>query len=151
MSSKRPLIPGRLKEIRTAAVDKPRHGYPFSIPALTAFESLVVGPAVTFLVGENGSGKSTLIEAVAARAGLNPEGGSLNLNFATRPTESELHRHLELVWQRRPSMAFFLRAETFYNTATAYEGVGVGGYHERSHGESFLDAVGARSGPVPSS
>ena len=96
---------------------------------------------MTFFVGENGTGKSTLVEAVAVKAGLNPEGGSRNLAFATRPTESELHSHLELVWQRQPGAAFFLRAETFYNTASAYEGVGIGGYHERSHGESFLDAV----------
>lgn len=96
---------------------------------------------VTFFVGENGSGKSTLLEAVAARSGLNAEGGSLNLTFETRSTTSQLHEAIELVWHLRPTRGFFLRAETFYNTATAYESVGIGGYHERSHGESFLDAV----------
>lgn len=45
------------------------------------------------------------------------------------------------MWERHPTAKFFLRAETFYNTATAYEDVGSPGYHERSHGESFLDAV----------
>ena len=45
------------------------------------------------------------------------------------------------MWERHPGAKFFLRAETFYNTATAYEGVGVRGSHELSHGESFLDAV----------
>jgi predicted ATPase len=38
---------------------------------------------------------------------------------------------------------FFLRAETFYNVATAVEEIGTRGYgddslHEQSHGESFL-------------
>lgn len=102
---------------------------------------------MTFFVGENGTGKSTLIEAVAVRAGLNAEGGSRNLAFATRSTESELHRHLELVWQRQPRASFFLRAETFYNTASAYEEVGIRGYHERLHGESFLDAVRCQVAP----
>ena len=42
---------------------------------------------VTFLVGENGSGKSTLVEAVAAAAGLNPEGSSHNAQHVTRGSE----------------------------------------------------------------
>jgi len=93
---------------------------------------------VTCFVGENGSGKSTLVEAIAVKAGLNAEGGSRNLEFATRPSHSSLHRHLQLSWARRPSRSFFLRAESFYDTATAYEGVGMGAYHHQSHGESFL-------------
>jgi len=114
--------------------------YPYSIPAIASLDTIDVG-RVTFFVGENGSGKSTLVEAIAVRAGLNAEGGSRNLSFATRPTHSDLHQALELSWERRPTFAFFLRAETFYNAATAYEGVGIGGFHERSHGESFIDAV----------
>lgn len=143
MSRKRNHPPGRLKEIRSVLGDRSRGSYPFSVPAIAALENLEIGAGVTFFVGENGSGKSTLVEAVAIRAGLNPEGGSHNLTFETRPSESELHRFLDLAWYRRPSAAFFLRAETFYNTATAYEGVDIGGFHERSHGESFLDAVQA--------
>lgn len=140
MSRKRSGSPGRLKEIRSAASEENQEGYPFSVPAIAALDCLDVGPGATFFVGENGSGKSTLVEAVAIRAGLNPEGGSGNLTFQTRPSESDLHRSIELVWDRRPSAAFFLRAETFYNTATAYENVQMGGFHERSHGESFIDA-----------
>lgn len=141
VSKKRNHGPGRLKEIRCTGAGTESGVYPFSIPAIAALDQLDVGPSVTFFVGENGTGKSTLVEAVAVRSGLNAEGGSQNLTFSTRSTESNLHNHLELVWQRRPSAAFFLRAETFYNTASAYEGVGIDGYHERSHGESFLDAV----------
>jgi len=141
VTKKRDFDAGRLRAIRKVADEGLAHSYPFSIPAIAALDELEIGHGVTFFVGENGSGKSTLVEAVAVLAGLNPEGGSHNLKSATRPTESELHRHLELLWERRPSAAFFLRAETFYNTATAYEEVAIDGYHERSHGESFLEVV----------
>ena len=131
--------PGRLREIRRGTPPE-SSPYPFSIPAIARLTTLPVGD-VTFLVGENGSGKSTLVEAVAIASGLNPEGGSRNLRFETRPTSSNLHEAIELSWERQPPRAFFLRAETFYNTATAYERVDIGGYHDQSHGESFLDAV----------
>lgn len=48
--------------------------YPFSILAVAKMERIEFHPAVTFLVGENGSGKSTFIEAIAIKAGFNPEG-----------------------------------------------------------------------------
>lgn len=140
MARKRPARPGRLLEIRAAGGnDGPLH-YPFTVPAIAALDTVEVGPGVTFFVGENGSGKSTIVEAVAIRAGLNAEGGSRNLTFATRPSESDLHRSIDLVWRQQPETTFFLRAETFYNTATAYERVEIEGLHERSHGESFLAA-----------
>lgn len=138
--AKKQLPPGRLREIRRSSREADATVYPFSIPAIAALDALIVDD-VTFFVGENGSGKSTLIEAVAVRAGLNPEGGSQNLAFETRNTSSDLHTMIDLVWSIRPARAFFLRAETFYNTVTAYEGVGIHGYHERSHGESLLAAV----------
>ncbi|MFN7131554.1 MAG: AAA family ATPase [Myxococcales bacterium] len=125
--------------------------YPFAVPAIRTLESLPLHPKVTFLVGENGSGKSTLIEALAVAAGFNAEGGSHNFRFATRSSESELHRHLRLVRGiRRPKSAYFLRAESFYNVATQIEALGVtDGYggrslHEQSHGESFLALVNHR-------
>lgn len=103
---------------------------------------------VTFLVGENGSGKSTLLEAIAVNMGFNPEGGTVNFNFATANTHSELHQHLTVV--KGPIMrrdGFFLRAESFYNLATNIDQIGAehnyGGesLHRRSHGESFLALV----------
>ncbi|HEX2080780.1 MAG TPA: AAA family ATPase [Longimicrobium sp.] len=120
--------------------------YPFTLPAVRALRSEVeLRSPVTFLVGENGSGKSTLLEAVASSWGFNPEGGSRNFMFATRPSESGLHEYLQLVrGYRRPADGFFLRAESFYNVATevdrlemasAYGGLSL---HEQSHGESFL-------------
>ena len=119
--------------------------YPFSLPAVRNLDEIELRSPVTFLVGENGTGKSTLLEAVASSWGFNPEGGSRNFMFATRPSESGLHEYLQLVrGYKRPSDGFFLRAESFYNVATEVDRLGVvsayGGtsLHEQSHGESFL-------------
>jgi predicted ATPase len=119
--------------------------YPFNLPLLRGFERLDLHPKVTFLVGENGSGKSTLLEAIAIALGFNAEGGSRNFDFATRETHSDLHDFLRIArgW-RKPKDGFFLRAESFYNVATAVDNLGVedsyGGrsLHARSHGEAFL-------------
>lgn len=125
--------------------------YPFSIPAVRGLGELVFNPAVTFLVGENGAGKSTLIEAIAVAYGFNPEGGSVNFNFSTRTTHSELHAFLKLhKGIKRPEDGYFLRAESFYNLATNIEELDKGGgsrlidsyggrsLHGMSHGESFM-------------
>jgi predicted ATPase len=130
---------------RVPSVDE----YPFNIPALRELRQLEFDPGVTIFVGENGSGKSTLIQAIAVAAGFNPEGGSRNFNFATRPSESSLVESIRLVrGVRRPRTGFFLRAESFYNVATEVERLnddqgltpvyGGKSLHERSHGESFL-------------
>src|SRR3954465_7005951 len=93
--------------------------YPFSIPAVKNLERLDFHPAVTFLVGENGSGKSTLLEAIAIKAGFNPEGGSKNFTSSHRPSESVPQQHLRLArGARRERSGFFLRAETMFNVST---------------------------------
>ena len=126
--------------------------YPYSIPAVRALDTLDFDPKVTFLIGENGSGKSTLVEAIAIAAGFNPEGGSKNLRFATRSTESDLHRHLRLIRSPRRLDGFFLRAETYYGVATQIDNLGAQGsyggvsLHEQSHGESFLALATHRFG-----
>lgn len=118
--------------------------YPYSIPAVRELDRLRLHPAVTFLVGENGSGKSTFIEAMAILAGFNPEGGSKHFNTRQRPSESNLHQHLQLIRNpRREKTGFFLRAETMFNVATEIEQGGYNVYgweslHLRSHGEAFL-------------
>jgi len=106
---------------------------------------------VTFLVGENGIGKSTLIEAIAVNLGFNSEGGSINFNFSTKDTHSDLHDYMTVTkGTRRRKDGFFLRAESFYNMAShvddsdvvrSYGGVSL---HEQSHGESFLALVANR-------
>ncbi len=114
--------------------------------------------SITIFVGENGTGKSSLLERIAAAWGFNPEGGTRNFNFSTKPPHSELYKSLLLSkGVKRPRDGFFLRAESFYNAATAVDdldgGVGdllesYGGVslHEQSHGESFMSLVENRFG-----
>jgi len=124
--------------------------YPFTIPAVAQLDRLEFHPAVTFFVGENGSGKSTLIEAIAIKAGFNPEGGNKNFTSSHRPSESVLHRHLRLArGARRERTGFFLRAETMFNVSTEaeqYRSYGWEDLHEKSHGEAFLWVVVNRFG-----
>jgi len=143
----------RIRPWRIDQVD--RADYTDAIPALAEVERLELDPHVTFLVGENGSGKSTLVEAVAVAAKLNPEGGTFmqQHSFSTRSSHSRLHERLELErGELRPLNAFFLRAESVFNLATAVErnemqDVFERGLHEQSHGESFLDIAVNRLGP----
>jgi predicted ATPase len=143
----------RLRRERVPSFER----YPFSLPAVRGLHRLPFHPSVTCFVGENGSGKSTLLEAIAVGWGFNPEGGALHeAAFATRETHSDLHRWLEMALppplERR---GYFLRAESFYNVATAVEAqdeeewakalprrnrdrYGGRALHEQSHGESFL-------------
>ena len=130
--------------------------YPFNIPAVKNLRSLLLHKKVTFFVGDNGSGKSTLLEAIAVRAGCSPEGGSKNMVFSTKESYSELYKYISLVYDaHRNTDAFFLRAESFFNTASAMEEIN-GIYamrnvygdslHSMSHGESFLSLVLNRFG-----
>jgi predicted ATPase len=143
--------PARLRTVTIGRADGDDDGHPFDIPAirqLAGSAGLDLDTAVTFLVGDNGSGKSTLLEAIAVAAGYNPEGGTRSFAFATREgSVSDLHGQVGLVWSPGSrGTGFFLRAESFFNVATAVEQAGVRGYgdrslHEQSHGESFLSLV----------
>jgi predicted ATPase len=121
--------------------------YPFSVPALRAFEDLRLHARVCFFTGENGSGKSTLLEAIAAHYGFGREGGTRNfLNNSTASNHSvdPLVRALRLSFDKRTGAGFFLRAESFFNVASHIDELGVADYyggqslHEQSHGESFF-------------
>lgn len=111
---------------------------------------------VTFVIGENGIGKSTLIEAIAVAVGFNPEGGTVNFNFATNDSHSSLHNYITVSrGYKRHRDGFFLRAESFYNVASNIDELDaepdsgpliIGGYggvslHKQSHGESFMSLV----------
>lgn len=135
--------------------------YPFSIAAVRGLHEIELHPAVTFLIGENGAGKSTLIEAVATAFGFNPEGGSINMNFSTCRTHSELHEYIKLrKGYKKPKDGYFLRAESFYNLATTIDELdkipaespkiitsyGDVSLHEMSHGESFMALMMNRFG-----
>lgn len=125
------------------------------IPALSSLTQLSFNENITFFVGENGSGKSTLLEGIAVAYGFNAEGGTLNYNFSTYESHSELHTAINLSKGfRKAKSNYFLRAESFYNVASKaedyrdgdpkeiyYARYGGKSLHEQSHGESFLALI----------
>ncbi len=134
--------------IRAACLDWAgieKDSYLWTIPAIAGVDRVDFESPITCFVGENGSGKSTLLEAMAVSAGFNPEGGTKNYAFSTFDSHSELCGSMRLVkGVKKPRWGYFLRAESFYNVATAENEYsrGPGGVpqhlHEKSHGESFL-------------
>jgi predicted ATPase len=88
--------------------------FPFTVPAIRSLEALELGGPVTFFVGENGSGKSTLLEGIAAAARLPAVGSDDVQSDATLAAQRALGDALRLVWSRRTSRGFFLRAEDFF-------------------------------------
>lgn len=112
-----PATRGFLREVSRRKPTLPNDTFPFSVPVVRALEPLLLDSAVTFFVGENGSGKSTLLEAVAYAAGL-PAVGSADLDAdASLEAQRSLARALKLVWSRRTTRGFFLRAEDFFGFA----------------------------------
>lgn len=121
--------------------------YVYQIPAIANIDHFEFKSNITFFVGENGSGKSTLLEAFAVACGLNPEGGTANYRFSTYDDYSDLASAIKLrKGVSKPKWRYFLRAESFYNVASAlmtkYNDDGkMQDLHARSHGESFLDFI----------
>ena len=154
--------PGYIREIFLGR-PLPEDSWLNRLPALAqlrAGERLAFDSPVTFLVGENGAGKSTLLEGIAVACGFNPEGGSRNFSFSTRDTHSALGEYLTVSRSAYPRDGFFLRAESFYNTASyideldaapsfgprLVDSYGGKSLHAQSHGESFLALVQNRFG-----
>jgi predicted ATPase len=147
---KRGMTPGPFIEsvfLDRTRIYNPEH-YAFQIPSLKRFSKLDLHTQVTFFVGENGSGKPTMLEAIAVANGLNAEGGSRNMMFATRESHSELYKALKL--RRCHALvpdAWFMRAESLFNVATEIENLGVHNsygnksLHEQSHGEAFMSLI----------
>ena len=132
--------------------------YPFSVPAIASLPEINLTSRVVFFAGENGSGKSTLLEAIAGHYGFGPEGGNRSILQDTtvhnHSTDALVHA-LRLSFDKRTGAGFFLRAESFFNTAThidklddPLENAGIGppilpsyggqSLHTRSHGETFF-------------
>ena len=129
--------------------------YPFSVAAVSALYELTLHSRICFFAGENGTGKSTLLEAIAAHYGFGREGG--NRNFSNDSTGSNhsvdpLIRTLRLSFDKRTGAGYFLRAESFFNTASYIDNLdqeasgspplrdfyGGRSLHTRSHGETFF-------------
>lgn len=147
MLKKIKLLPERVEDWKS---------YPFSVPAIGSLDELTLQSRVCFFAGENGTGKSTLIEAIAVHYGFGREGGTRN--FQNDSTESNhsvdpLVRALRLSFDKRSGAGFFLRAESFFNTASymdqldkedAPHSAAINTYyggrslHTRSHGETFF-------------
>jgi len=136
--------------IRAACMDWDgvrKDSYLWNIPAVAGVDRVDFERPVTCFVGENGSGKSTLLEAMAVSYGFNPEGGTKNYSFSTFDSHSELCDSLRLIrGSRKARWGYFLRAESFYNVATAEAAYSQSDgtpqhLHEKSHGESFLATV----------
>ena len=147
-----------INQIRIAK-EIPRSNYLARLPVVKHLQQaggLSFHKNVTFFVGENGVGKSTLIEGIAVSMGFNPEGGTINFNFSTRDSHSDLFQYMTVSrGYRKFKDSFFLRAESFYNVASnideldsestigpkiiySYGGVSL---HKQSHGESFMALV----------
>ena len=134
-----------IKGIRIDHSVLPQDSYVQKIKPIASLQQLEFHSPVTFFTGENGSGKSTLLEAMAICDRFNPEGGTRNYAFSTNDSHSELWQAMTLIKGSRKSLhGYFLRAESFYNVASAEEiysrdtREGPKYYHRRSHGESFL-------------
>jgi predicted ATPase len=132
--------------------------YPFSVPTIESLPEIAINSRVLFFAGENGSGKSTLLEAIAGHYGFGPEGGNRNINNDTTQhnhSTDALIRALRLSFDKRTGAGFFLRAESFFNTASHLDKLDDfeenGGFgppilpsygnqslHSRSHGETFF-------------
>lgn len=122
-----------------------------AVRSLISQGSIAFSSRVTFLVGENGTGKSTLLEAIAIASGFPAEGGTRNFTYTEREDGSDLAKRLLLVRRGYPEDGFFLRAESFYDTAGYIDdhdedhllrySYGGKSLLEQSHGESFLSLV----------
>lgn len=147
-----------VREVRITK-EIPRNNYLSRLQVVRSLQNmggLKFDKKVTFIVGENGIGKSTLVEGLAVAMGFNPEGGTVNFNFSTNDSHSDLHDYLTVSrGYKRHRDGFFLRAESFYNVASnideldaepsfgpklifSYGGVSL---HKQSHGESFMSLV----------
>ena len=84
-----------VRDVRIAK-EIPRNNYLSKLPVvrnLIQMGRMQFNKNATFIVGENGIGKSTLIEGLAVTMGFNSEGGTVNFNFSTNDSHSNLHEY----------------------------------------------------------
>lgn len=93
-------------------------GYPFTVPAVRALESLHFTHEVTCFVGENGSGKSTVLEALALLTRLPAIGSQESEHDPSLSRPRLLADRLRPVWNKATRRGFFMRSEDFFGYAT---------------------------------
>ena len=106
--------------------------YPFSVPAISSLGELVLHSRICFFTGENGTGKSTLLEAIAVHYGFGREGGTRSFSIDTTKSNHSIDalvRALRLSFNLRTGKGFFLRAESFFNSATYLDAIDGGSGH----------------------
>jgi len=89
--------------------------FPFSVPAISTFQSLSFASPVSFFVGANASGKSTLLESIAIATNRIVVGGKSIEQDETLDAIRPLASSLKISWQKRSSKGFFFRSEDFFN------------------------------------
>jgi predicted ATPase len=90
-----------------------RTDYPFNLPLIQQFESLVFSNPVTILAGDNGSGKTTLLEGIAAASGSILISGEYIEKDTSFSHAYDLSEELKLIWSVRTKNGFFFRASDF--------------------------------------
>ena len=126
--------------------------FPFDLPFLRGRTRLEIDTEnpVTILVGDNGVGKSTLLESLAYNVGFNVYGGGKNHYYDEQFSDDiNLAKYMKLIWHRKTSRGFFMRAESFVNFSSyideiakidsrTYEPYGGQSLNTLSHGQAFL-------------
>ena len=97
--------------VRSSGPEDGDAAYPWSVPAIAAFESLTLSKPVTFLMGENGSGKSTFLEALAIAARAAAIGAKDVAEDPTLAGARTLADAMTLLSRARPATRLFFRAE----------------------------------------
>ena len=103
-----------LRTIRFEETVMEREEFPFSVPAIRQLTELTFKTPITLLVGENGTGKSTLIEALAVACDSVAAAGEPLSKDPSLAAARLLADQMRLVWNKRTSRGFFLRAEDFF-------------------------------------
>jgi len=103
-----------LRSLRFDDERRRRDEFPFTVPSLRAIDELAFTAPVTLLVGENGTGKSTLVEALAVAAGSVAAAGEPLERDPSLTAARALADAMRLVWNKRTSRGFFMRAEDFF-------------------------------------
>ena len=133
-----------LKEINIEGAT--RDSFPYSLDLFKNGLRIDFEKNVTFIVGDNGTGKSTLLENIAHKIGFNIFGGNRNHMYAIPIDDNTLlSDDMRMVWNKKTSFGFFMRAESFLNFAAYIDTLDDGNspyggksLNKQSHGEAFL-------------